>query len=833
MDTIRQIRKTLRRISFLLRRGRMERELAEEMETHRAMMPPGNGSEFGSAVRLREESRDAWSWTWVEQFLQDLAYGVRALRHAPAFTLGALAILALGVGVNLAEFQIFDAMLFHRLNIRDVDSCVEFARISRQGRSPGFPSGAVEVYAAQSTSFAWLISEDTSFEMAIEGDPAQRTALVSPNYFGSLGVLPAWGRLLDSRDAQPGAPAVAVMAYPYWQTRWGADPHVVGRIVRINDKPVQIVGVLPYTFDGLWGRRTALWLPAAIRPSIVAGGVPLSQDFSRPSELLFGRLKPGVPRTAGEAELTSITRQLMRIQPRAFREDDRIQGEPVQATLTRGLTRSPAAFVFIAMVLLVLVSASANLGNMLLARGLARQREIAIRLAIGASRGRIVRQLMTENFLLATLGAAASVAFGAIAARLLMIWMGAPPDLRMRIVWSWRIVVAGLFLTFLAVLFFGLPSAFQTVKPERRKIRLRQSLVAIQVAVSCLLLIVSGILAQHGIKSAALEMAFDYRHMIVVDPRLYTGNLPAAIARQKLDALSTRLSGLPGVDGVTASVIPPLSGRVAMDSLPGLPHIYRNAVAPSYFATMGLRTVRGRTFLPEERDAVVVSESAARAAWPNQDAPGKIWNYAGAKRTVVGVVKDSGANLLADPESIEAYIPIADAEVQSSALILHTRGDPAMLVRMISPVSATLMTASRDAFLEAQRRMVTLIGSIGAVATALAAAGMFALVAFAVAQRKRELGIRLAIGARPRHILSVLLRQNAHPLAIGIVAGAVLSAIVSRLVRAEIQLPVRDATDLTGFAAGIACFVLVAVLATLSPARRALRIDPSSTLREE
>jgi len=152
---------------------------------------------------------------------------------------------------------------------------------------------------------------------------------------------------------------------------------------------------------------------------------------------------------------------------------------------------------------------------------------------------------------------------------------------------------------------------------------------------------------------------------------------------------------------------------------------------------------------------------------------------------------------------------------------------------MISPVSATLMTASRDAFLEAQRRMVTLIGSIGAVATALAAAGMFALVAFAVAQRKRELGIRLAIGARPRHILSVLLRQNAHPLAIGIVAGAVLSAIVSRLVRAEIQLPVRDATDLTGFAAGIACFVLVAVLATLSPARRALRIDPSSTLREE
>ncbi len=806
MGIMRTLQRLWRRVYFLLNRSRLERELVEEMEAHRATLPPDRQSQFGSVARLREESRDTWSWIWLEQFAQDLSYAVRVLLHAPAFTLGAVAVLTLGVGVNLAEFQVFDAMVFHRISIRDVDSCYEFARISRQGARPGFPSAAVEFYRAESHSFAWLISEDSSFTMVVEGDPDVRTSLVSANYFASLGIVPAWGRLLDARDAEPDAPATAVLGYQYWQTRWGADPHVVGRAVRVNNKTVEIVGVLSDNFEGLWPRRTALWFPAAIRSSLIAGGAPLGQDFSRPSEILFGKLKPGVALAAGEAELTSLTRELIRRQPRAFRDDDRIQGHLLQESMTR-ILRSPAVFVFILMVLLVLLSASANLGNMLLARGLAREREIAIRLAVGASRGRVVRQLMTENFLLGALGAGAGLAFGAVAARLLMRWMGAPPAIR--IGWSWPVLATGLALTFLSALLFGLPSALQTVRAKSRKSHLRQSLVGVQVAVSCLLLIASSVLAHHGIASAWIDIAFDYRNMIVIDPQLYTRNLPAAVARQKLDALSTRIRALPGVDGVTASVAPPLGSRRMMDSLPGLPHVCRNAVAPSYFGLMNLPLLRGRTFLPGERNAVIVSESGARAVWPNQDPVGKIWNFAGAERTVTGVVKDSGANLLADPDSIEAYVPIQDAIVQNSALIVHTRGDPAPLVRLIpsaarsadATVSVELMRASRDRFLEGMQRLVTLIGSVGAVATALAAAGMFALVAFAVAQRKRELGIRLAIGAGPRHILGVLLTKNAMPMALGIAAGATLAAILSRLVRAEIVLN-RDSVDPTGFAAG-------------------------------
>jgi putative ABC transport system permease protein len=256
---------------------------------------------------------------------------------------------------------------------------------------------------------------------------------------------------------------------------------------------------------------------------------------------------------------------------------------------------------------------------------------------------------------------------------------------------------------------------------------------------------------------------------------------------------------------------------------------------------MELPVVRGRTFLPGEQGVVIVSESAARAVWPDQDPLGKRWKLARAERTVVGVVKNSGANLLTDADSIEAYVPVESTDLDRSALILHTPGDPAPLVRNIpgsaaavnEAVSVTLVRTSRDNALEAQRRMVMLIGSIGTVATTLAAAGMFALVAFTVAQRKRELGIRMALGAGPRHILDVLLRQNAKPAAAGAFAGVILAVILSRLVRSQIVLQKQNAVDIVGFAAGLAGFALVAVLATLSPALRALRIDPSKTLRDE
>src|ERR1019366_4212714 len=265
---------------------------------------------------------------------------------------------------------------------------------------------------------------------------------VSPNYFASLGIVPAWGRLVDAQDAQPGAEPVAAFGYDYWRNHWGADPNVIGRIVRINNRPVQIVGVLPYSFPrSLLGRTSEVW---------------------------FGKLKPAVPQAAGAEELTSLTRELARQQPRYFRDDEQLEGQLVQQSIVQLVQRRPAVAVFFVMILLVLLSACANLGNMLLGRGLVRRREIDIRMAIGASRARVLRQLMTENFLLALLGAAAGLGFGAAALRLLLNAMGAPYTVRLTI--GWPILIVALVLTMVSAIAFGLPSALQTVRINQRKI---------------------------------------------------------------------------------------------------------------------------------------------------------------------------------------------------------------------------------------------------------------------------------------------------------------------------------------------------------------------------
>jgi predicted permease len=833
------MRKLWRRIHFLLHRRRMERELTDEMDAHREMMAADRRPHFGNATRLQEDSREVWSWPWLEQVWQDLCYGARVLGRAPAFTLGAIAVLALGVGVNLIEFQIFDAMMFHRLDIRSADSVLQFSRVSRQGRRPGFPYGAVEFYRTRSRSFDWLVAEEPTYDVIVDG-AALRATLVSPNYFASLGLVPAWGRLLDAQDSLPGAAPVVVLEYDHWRTHYGADPDVIGRDVRINNRPVRVVGVLPYGFArNLFGGRTEVWFPVSMRPLVSPAAPPLQQDFSRASEALFGNLKAGVSLAAGEAELTSLTRELAREQPQYFRDDERLDGRLVQESILGNIRHNPAIAIFFVMILLVLLSACANLGNMLVARGLAREREISVRIAIGAGRARVVRQLMTENLLLALLGAAASLAFGAAGGRLLLVALNPPFTLQLRM--GWPILAAALALTIFSTIVFGLPSALQTVRANPRRTRLRQNLIGVQVAVSCLLLIASGVLAHNGIASASVDLAFDYRNMLVIYPQLYGRSLTGAAAEQKLDALTERFAGLPGVDGVTTAIVPPLGGRALIDTLPGLPPVYRNTVAPSYFAVFQLPVVRGRTFLSGEQGAVVVSESAARAVWPGQDPLGKLWRFAGAERAVVGVVKDSGANLLADAESVEAYLPIENFDQSKCAVIVHTRGDPAPLTRMVpgaaaalnEAVSVTLMRASREAILELYRRMVTVIGSLGAVASVLAAAGMFALVAFTVAQRRRELGIRMAIGAGPAQILAALFRQNVRPTVIGALAGVVLAVALSRLVRNQIPLQRHDTVDVVGFLAGLGIFVLIAFLATLSPAARALRIDPSVSLREE
>jgi predicted permease len=474
-------------------------------------------------------------------------------------------------------------------------------------------------------------------------------------------------------------------------------------------------------------------------------------------------------------------------------------------------------------VLLILFSACANLGNLLLARGLARQREIDTRIALGAGRFRVLRQLMTENLLLALLGSAAGLVFGTVAARWLLRLLDAPPDTQIRI--DWEVVAVGALCIVISAFAFGLPAALRTVRRYHRRGRARQVLVAVQVAVSCLLLIASGVLAHSLIVATTADLALDYKNMIVVTPPV---NLPAVAAREKLEALSAILAALPGVDGVTAAVADPLLGHW-IQHRPGLPPIYLNSVAPSYFDVVHVPILRGRTFRPGEQGVAIIGESGARRIFPNEDPIGKQIILADGPHSIVGVAKDSGASWRADNDSVEGYVPHEGAYASGGSLILHTRGDPAPLLRLIPSAAARagthfmpiLLRTEYDRRLSGERYMMLIVGSLGGIASVLAAAGMFALVAFAVAQRTRELGIRMAIGARSHNILGELLTQNLRPTAVGVIVGTILAVILRRLVQGMVFLKDNGTVDPIGFIAGLLAFALIAAAASLAPALRA------------
>ena len=837
------MRRFLRRIYFFLNRRRLEAELAEEMAAHRAMLAADRRASFGREITLRENAREVWGWMWIDRLWQDLSWSLRTFRRSPGFTLGAVAVLALGIGANLAEFHVFDAILLHRLNIAGADTIYHVYRNSKEFRARAFPHPALDLFRNNCSRCAFVVAEGIVWDGAtLEADANARLNFVSSGYFHTLRILPAWGRLLDESDARPGAPAVAVLGYQYWRDHEGADPHVVGRILRVNGKPVEIVGVAAYDFDGLQPHSTSAWLPISQRSAVIPGAPP-RDSYAVADDDLFMRPQPGVSLSSLEAELTALRHELERRAPAQFKPGERITTErlPGSGVIMKHLP--PAVFLLFALVLLVLLSACANLANMLLAKGVAREREIAIRIGLGAARSRIVRQLLTENLFLAVLGAGGGLLVGYASAQLLTAALGAPANIRIGM--HWEILAGAAALAALSAIVSGLPPALRISAAKHKSGRRRATLVGVQVAISTLLLICTGVLTRNAIRSADIQLSFDYRNMLVAYPTLYREHLPPAVAAQKMEALMERLARLPGAEAVTASVTPPLGQRLSVVNLPSAPPICVNPVAPNYFGAMQIPVVRGRSFSPGETAAAIVSESAARALWPNQDPLGKTWQLAKAVRTIVGVVKDSGANLIIDSSSVEAYTPIEPSQVDSSAIIVHVKGNPAPFIRAVPSIGQSMgeqlgivsMLQAREFALEGAQKMTMISLSLGLIATVLAASGMFAMVAFSVAQRTREIGIRMAIGARPRHVLHSVLDQTYAPVLVGMVAGTAAGAALGKLVKSMIWMQVErivdNPLDISGFALGLAAFLAVAFLAILSPALKAVRIDPSSTLRYE
>ena len=842
-----------RRLRYLMRRRRYEEELASDMEFHREMSARDGGGRFGNTLRLREEARDAWGWTWIDRLAQDVRYATRKLRKSPGFTLAAVLMLALGIGVNVAVFGFFDLLVLRPMNVRDPATLVRFHRRGVQNFAFAVPYPEVAFFREHAKTLRSVLAlNNTRLTMAGAGKPVN-AAFVTPNFFSELGA-EAWrGRALHAiRDAAPDAPAVVVLSYGFWQRQFGADPWIISKKIRLNDKPATVVGIASNEFSGLSLDRTDLWAPITQQPYFVTSSRLLT-DFSveSPGVLLWGRLQPGLSPKVAEEELRSLAVQLRKEHPEDILEKESLPSEPgaYAKSLMSGTRRGSGAerrddlysvfALLAALCFLILAVACGNLGSLQLARGLAREREITIRVAIGAGRKRLIRQLFTESVLLALLGSAAGLSLGYLVLRSLMVmtegpvWLNPMPD--------WRVIIFATGAGFLSAILFGLIPAWQTARQHHRSTSLRQCLVAAQVAGSCILLIVTGLLMRALQQATSADPGFEYRQIVSIDPGLSRHGYSPAKAQVFLDAFQNRLRSLPGVESATLAQSPPL-GNVSVTAGVDVDgrhlNIQINRVDPGFFKTMKIPLLRGHNLMRGDAHAIVISDSFARAAWPGRDPLGRKFTL-GEEYTVVGILGSARLVKLEDSDSVEVYFPLAAVDLPSTFVLVKTHTSPEEIARPaaviaksldadIFPETQLLKTSFRRKVQSAEYSAVS-VSVLGCVALLLACTGIVGLVSFAVSQRTREIGIRTALGAKPAHVLWTVLRQLTWPVAIGLALGLGAAAALSQVLRGVLYGV--HHLDPTAYLAAVSVFVLAVALAALMPARRALRVDPMQALR--
>jgi predicted permease len=846
----------LRRLDYLLHRRRFDQELADDLEFHRDMAARHGNPPPGNALLLREEARDAWGWTWIDRLGQDLRYALRTLRRSPVFALTTIMMLAVGIGANVAVFGFFNLLVLRPLAIKDPDSLVRLHRrgLNQYSFTVPYPEAAFLREHSRTLSAVIAVNRST---VSIEGQGKPVEAcFVTANYFRELGGSPSLGRGLDPvRDEPPGAEPVVVLAHGFWRSQLGADPSLVGRTIRINGKAATIAGVAASDFVGVASglREPAFWAPITQQPYFASGSRLLTDVSSEgPGVALWGRLAPGQNTKAAEEELASLAAELRHQYPEAIWEHERLLSEPGGYATgmmnnrrgTGAEDRDPIYPIFAlaaTLTLLILAVACGNLGSVLLARGVARQREISIRVAIGAGRGRLIRQLFTESLLLASLGAGAGLALGGMVLRVLLAATGAPPW--MDAAPDWRMAAFALAAGFVSAILFGLAPALQVGRQPHSAGRVRQILIGGQVAASCVLLIVAGLLVRALQSAATNSPGYDYEQVLLISPGLNANGYPSSRAQEYLGGLRQRLQSTAGVRSVALAISPPL-GHITITAGTDIDdrHIdfQVNHVSPEYFETMSIPVLRGRAMRPGERHVVVVSEAFARQAWPGEDPLGKSLAL-GDRFTVVGISRKVHASKFGDTDSVQAYFPIEEGNWTSLSLLVSTDGSPndfaasaLAAARAQDPnlfPEVELMSRAVHEDLQGAAYSALAVSTLGLIAQLLACFGIVGVVSYTVSQRTKQIGIRLALGARPAHVLAVVLSQLAIPVCSGLFAGTMAAAGLSQVLRG--RLYGLSNLDPGTYVSAIAVFVVTAALAAALPAQRALRIDPVHALHHE
>jgi macrolide transport system ATP-binding/permease protein len=840
--------------------------------------------ELGGVEQVKKQVREARAGSFLVTVWQDLRYGMRGMARSPIFTAVVVATLALGIGANTAIFSLVDALLLEPPPAQRPEELV-MIYTSVDGDRHGLSSypDCVDLRDRNDVLSGLIAFKFTPLNLSAgaPGDSAGQNErvwgeVVSGDYFSLLGIEPVLGRgFLPEEERTPGSHPVALVSHSLWQRRFAGDPSTVGRNVRLNGHRFTIVGVAPPGFRGMHrGLAADVWVPAMMKAQATPGaGGPTEADGSF---LLMGRLRPGVTIEQAQARFDVIAAELHRTRRESWTD---ASGESRVITLVpesgaRIFNPSWQASVTLFMALLmtvvglVLLLACANVANLLLARASARRKELAIRLAVGAGRARLVRQLLTESLLVATLGGIAGLVLALWGSDLLLaLRPPLPVPLALDLALDWRVIAFTAGVTTLTTGLIGLAPALAASRGDPaaalvddaggcgpRRARLPRVLVVVQVTLSLVLLIGSGLFLRSLHQARAIPLGFDPSNVMTVSFDLGLQGYSEGAGQDFHRRLLERVRDLPGVTQASLTAELPLGLRPLAHGLMLEGEeivIGMNKVAPGYFETMKIPVVKGRVFT--ERDdrrapgVVVVNQAFARRYWPGQEALGqRIPNGGGDLRApsleVVGVVSDGKYETLGEEPRPFFYAPLWQAYHPSASLIVRTTGSPesetAAVRSAVERLDANLpvydvktMTQHLEIKLLPARMAGTVLGVFGLLALSLAALGLYGVVSYSVSQRTREIGVRVALGARPRDVVKMVIGQGMRLTAIGLVIGVAAAWGLSRLLSG--MLYGVSAADPVTFAGVTFLLAAVAFFACYLPARRAARVQPMVALRHE